>query len=178
MYTFFCLATALIIIPGHVFLAVESGLFSGGHIFFNLPKSFFIEIDGALFIPLEATDTNKSFSESWNTAAHHIKTVKKKTVLRTRNAWKKFAPYKIQAKKLNFKTKKVALSDYNPKNMFSNQRIDDGLWLRQVNKLMFEPVKTQKIPTIIYEGNSQISKSLFLWISGKRKKALTQSMNL
>jgi len=87
------IATAVIITPGHVLLGVESGALAGGHILFDLPESMFVEVDGALFIPIETTIPGKNFGDAWLKGANAVKEAGKDLYsFRVRQAWKTYPP--------------------------------------------------------------------------------------
>jgi len=109
--------TAFIVLPGHVMPAINSGALAGGEVLFNLPSSLFVEIDGALFIPLESTRFDLTFAESWLKAANQIKESKNKFIgIRTRKAWKKFASQTADPKK-----------DRHLKNRVYNKNIEKAI---------------------------------------------------
>ncbi|MBI5529490.1 MAG: hypothetical protein HY897_24460, partial [Deltaproteobacteria bacterium] len=87
------LATAIIITPSHVLLGVESGALSGGHLPLGLPKAAFVNVDGALFIPLEATAIGSGFAEAWKKGVEVAGREKgKAAAFRTRAAWRQYPP--------------------------------------------------------------------------------------
>jgi hypothetical protein len=88
------LATAIIITPSHVLLGVESGMLVGGHLALGLPKAAFIEVDGAQFIPVEATAVGSGFADAWVKGAEVVAQAGGKPIaFRTREAWTKNPPF-------------------------------------------------------------------------------------
>ncbi|HSA32245.1 MAG TPA: CARDB domain-containing protein [bacterium] len=84
--------TAVLVVPGHVLLAAETGLLAGGHLLLGLPKDLFVTIDGALYVPIEATAVGASFGEAWEKGAKAAREAGKDLVaFRVRSAWKKYA---------------------------------------------------------------------------------------
>lgn len=82
---------AVITVPGHVLVAAETQLLAGGHLLLGLPKELFIEIDGALYAPIEATAIGASFAEAWAKGAEAVKKGgTQAAVFRVREAWKKY----------------------------------------------------------------------------------------
>ncbi|MCK5808607.1 hypothetical protein KAH37_06460, partial [bacterium] len=98
LYESIGLSTIVITTPGHVLLAVESGVLAGGNLLFALPETLFIEKDGALFIPVEATAIVKNFGVAWQKGASILQSAKSVNVFRTREAWKKFVPFSPSSK--------------------------------------------------------------------------------
>jgi hypothetical protein len=83
--------TAIVTVPGHVFLAVDAGVLAGGHVLYDLPDSDFIKVDGALFAPVEATAVGSSFAEAWLKGIKAVRDAHGKVeVFRTRAAWRAF----------------------------------------------------------------------------------------
>jgi hypothetical protein len=93
------LATAVLVTPGHVLLGVESGALAGGHLALGLPKPAFVKVDGALFIPVEATAIGSGFTEAWKKGVEVIGRDKAKlAAFRTRAAWRQFPPLPQEGK--------------------------------------------------------------------------------
>ncbi len=86
------LSTAVVTVPGHVFGAVEAGALAGANLLFALPQEAFIEVDGLLMVPIEATAIGKSFDEAWAAAASAARKAPSGTLkaFRTRDAWRAF----------------------------------------------------------------------------------------
>lgn len=83
--------TAILIAPGHVLLAAETGLLAGGHLLLGLPKEMFVVVDGALYVPIEATAIGAPFAEAWEKGAQSVKAAGKDILMfRVRSAWKKY----------------------------------------------------------------------------------------
>jgi hypothetical protein len=88
------IATAAVILPGHVLLAVDAETLAGGHILWGLKREAFIEIDGALFVPVEATVVGTSFAEAWIAGAAAIAKAapNARQIIFFRAAWQRDAP--------------------------------------------------------------------------------------
>ena len=83
---------AVLVVPGHVLLAAETGLLAGGHLLLGLPKDMFVTIDGALYVPIEATAIGAPFGEAWEKGAKAARDAGKDlAAFRIRSAWKKYA---------------------------------------------------------------------------------------
>jgi hypothetical protein len=85
------LSTAVVTTPGHVLLAVDSGLLAGGHLLVDLPADRFVEVDGALFVPVETTAVAVDFAEAWRLGAEVVTRAGDAVhAFRTRDAWRRF----------------------------------------------------------------------------------------
>jgi len=156
MYESVGIATAIIIVPGHTFVAVDSGAIKGGSRLFNLPESAFIEINGALFVPIETTMPGRSFSKAWARGIENLKASKGNTkVFRTREVWKKYPSF---------------LSKSNPINLTPVKP--------DIGKLTQSLKEIKKRIKDIKPKNSKIASALMNWFSGKKKKAIKESANL
>lgn len=173
------LATVIITSPGHVFLGVESGVLAGGNVIFNLPSSLFIEVDGALFIPVEATAIGSTFAQAWLKAAEIIKK-STNTVLsfRTREAWKNYPVTSVTSDKVN-------ISYVEPKpGLVKNIIVDVSRdykekapqWAESVHKSKVEKKSLVMKPETL--SKEPLAKSVALWLTGKRDDAITESANL
>ena len=173
------LATVIVTTPGHVFLGVESGALAGGNVIFNLPKSLFIEVDGALFIPVEATAIGSTFAQSWLKAADILKKAgKDMSAFRTRDAWKVFPVTSVKANKVSLKYNKPDTEKM-------------GTTLAEVRKgakekapswaaAVYTGVTSSKAPKVEIKklGKDAVAKSVILWMQGQRESAITESANL
>jgi len=147
------IATAVIVTPNHVLLAAESGALAGGHIIFDLPESAFIQIDGALYIPIETTLIGSSFTDAWLKGIRHINKSKKLSAFRTRLAWKKY-PY------MQFIEKEVILHSKRPDKSILNNTF------KNLRKKLSYTVTKQNI------GTYSMATAVMDWKNGKPKKAL------
>lgn len=173
------LATVIITSPGHVFLGVESGSLAGGNVIFNLPSSLFVEVDGALFIPVEATAIGSSFAQAWLKAAEIIKKSSNAvSAFRTREAWKSYPVTSVKADKvsLNFiepkpETVKNVLADVS-----RDYKEKAPAWAESIHKSKVEKknldIKTEAL------SKEPIAKSVAMWLTGKREEAITEAANL
>ena len=85
------ISTAVITVPGHVLLAVDAGVLAGGSVLYDLPASLFVTVDGALFVPLEATAIGSTFADAWQKGAKSVRDAGARgQVFRTRAAWRNF----------------------------------------------------------------------------------------
>jgi len=169
------IATAVIVLPNHVLLAIESGVLVGGELLFDLPKEAFVEIDGALFVPIETTTVNDSFAKAWIKGADILKSQKDKKIFRTREAWKTYGSYVAEEKELKFE-----LSLKKPVNTLETIRIN-------INGQRF--ATADKLHTIVMEDKNQfgtldkknfspVAKALLDWFNGDKESAINQSLNL
>ena len=173
------LATVIVTTPGHVFLGVESGALAGGNVIFNLPKALFIEVDGALFIPVEATAIGSSFAQSWLKAADVVKKAGGAiNAFRTRDAWKVFPVTTVNAGKVSLKYSKpdagkmkLILSEVR-----NGSKDKAPAWASEI----FTGVTSSKAPKVEIKklGKDAVAKSVILWMQGQRESAITESANL
>lgn len=92
------LATAIITTPGHVLLAIESGLLAGGHLLLEESKERFVEVDGALFVPVETTAIGVGFDEAWKLGAQIVARAGNDVeAFRTRDAWRRYPTVSMAA---------------------------------------------------------------------------------
>ncbi|MEZ4321741.1 MAG: hypothetical protein R3F61_29975 [Myxococcota bacterium] len=84
------LSTVVLTTPGHVLVGVDSGLHSGGELLVGLPRDRFVEVDGALFVPLETTALKADFAEAWTRGADLLAKAGTWEAFRTRDAWRRF----------------------------------------------------------------------------------------
>ena len=173
------LATVIVTTPGHVFLGVESGALAGGNVIFNLPKNLFIEVEGALFIPVEATAIGSTFAQSWLKAADIMKKAGKDVnAFRTRDAWKVFPVTAVKAKSVSLKytkpdTKKMGTTLAEVRK---GSKEKAPAWAAEV----YKGVTSSKAPKVEVKklGKDAVAKSVILWMQGQRESAITESANL
>ncbi len=173
------LATVIITSPGHVFLGVESGSLAGGNVIFNLPKSLFVEVDGALFIPVEATAIGSSFAEAWLKASDIVKnSANSISAFRTREAWKSYPVTSVSSDKvsLNFVEPKEEVVKNVLADVRKSYKDKAPVWAESIHKSKIE----HKNPDIKPETLSKepLAKSVALWLTGKRDEAITEAANL
>jgi len=173
------LATVIITTPGHVFLGVESGALAGGNIIFNLPKSLFIEVDGALFIPVEATAIGSTFAQAWLKAADIVKKAGgSMSAFRTRDAWKVFPVTSVSSNKVSLKYSKpdTVKMKATIADVRKGSKEKAPTWAAEV----YSGVTSSKSPKISAKklGKAPIAKSVVLWMQGQRESAITESANL
>lgn len=87
--------TALVDIPGHLFLMFNTGLPEKNKGFISLQDELMAVRDGEVWIPLEATMIATSFSEAWAEGARKYQQAKQANTLHvipTQRAWKSFRP--------------------------------------------------------------------------------------
>jgi len=102
------LATAVVVVPGHLLTAIDSGTLAGGHLLFGIDRSMFIEIDGALFIPVETTAPGISFADAWIRGAEVVaKSNGNITYFRTREILKNYSPAFSESFTNNLKAEKI-----------------------------------------------------------------------
>ena len=173
------LATVIITTPGHVFLGVESGTLAGGNILFNLPKTLFVEVDGALFIPVEATAIGSTFAQSWLKAAEIVKKSSGNlSAFRTRDAWKVFPVTTVNSNKITLKYSKP--NDAKMKATLADVRKGAKKkapsWAAPINASVLK----SKSPVLSAKNLSKepIAKSVILWMQGERESAITASASL
>ena len=173
------LATVIITTPGHVFLGVESGSLAGGNVIFNLPSSLFIEVDGALFIPVEATAIGSSFAQSWLKAAEIIKkSGKEVNSFRTREAWKNYPVTSVQGEKNGLSIVEPVPANMN--NILNEVRTTYAekapVWAEQIYKSKLETKNPDIKPETL--SKEPLAKSVVYWLTGDREKAITEAANL
>lgn len=173
------LATVIVTTPGHVFLGVESGALAGGNVIFNLPKNLFIEVAGALFIPVEATAIGSTFAQSWLKAANILKNAgKNMSAFRTRDAWKVFPVTSVKAKNVSLKYKKPDLKKMKTAlaEVRKGSKEKAPAWAAEVHK----GVTTSKAPKVAVKKlkKDAVAKSVILWMQGNRESAITESAAL
>lgn len=179
LYESLGLATVVITTPGHVFLGVESGTLAGGHWLFNLPESMFIKVDGALFVPVEATAIGSSFAESWIKAADILnKSRKEAHAYRVREAWKTYPTYAVKEEKNNLSLVKPDLTALQKTLdlVRASVKNDSPAWAKIVNENLIGN-KSVKI------ADSDMSKyplaaTIVNWLAGARDKAIQSSGEL
>lgn len=93
-------ATALVDVPGHLFLLFDSGVAFRERDTISLDPDLVVELGGQAWIPLEATMVATSFAESWAEGArkyrlHHDANRAQVAMLRT--AWQTTAPVTLPA---------------------------------------------------------------------------------
>lgn len=173
------LATVIITTPGHVFLGVESGSLAGGNVIFNLPSSLFIEVDGALFIPVEATAIGSTFAQSWLKAAEIIKkSGKEVNSFRTREAWKNYPVTSIPGDKAGVSLVEPKMDQIQNllseiRNAYSEKAPS---WAEQIYKSKVESKNPDIKPDTL--SKEPLAKSVIYWLTGDREKAITEAANL
>ncbi len=170
------LATIIITTPGHVLLGVESGVFAGGHLLFNLPASLFIEVDGALFIPVETTAIGDTFSGAWLKAAGLInRTGGNYKAFRTRDAWKKYPFLPVTSDKNNLSTKKVNTEEF--KGMLENVRKGTEEKVPGWAEVLHNSIVKGRSPKINMKAfkNEPLAGSVVLWLSNRREEAIERA---
>jgi len=179
LYESIGLATIIITTPGHVLMGVESGVLSGGNVIFDLHSSLFIEVDGALFVPVETTAIGDSFAEAWFKGADIVnKAGNNYMAFRTRDAWKEypFLPVTSDKNNLNYQEVKVDKVSQTLANVRKKQQGKPVQWAAALHSDIVEG----KVPQIKVEQlkNEPIAKSVVLWLSNKRDKAIEEAANL
>ncbi len=170
--------TAIIITPGHVLLGIDTGALKGGHILFNRRRTDFVNVDGALFIPVEATAIGKSFNEAWNSGVTAIKNADDKIVVfRTRQAWK---TYPSASPEVN-KTKNVKLHS-------RKEKLDEVLTLVKFktngigNTCQFDSNLVDNMPPIneseIDERNCPLIDANMTWLVGDSIQGQMKALDL
>jgi hypothetical protein len=87
--------TALIDVPGHLFMMFRTGLKEADRGLISLQDDLLVVRDGEIWIPVEATLIATSFSEAWAEGArkyHEAEGKKQLKVLSLRQAWEKYPP--------------------------------------------------------------------------------------
>ncbi|HEY6240103.1 MAG TPA: tetratricopeptide repeat protein, partial [Burkholderiales bacterium] len=87
--------TALIDVPGHLFLMFRTGLKEAERAFISVQDDLFVVRDGEIWIPLESTLIATSFSEAWAEGARRYREAEAKKqikVLPLRHAWERYPP--------------------------------------------------------------------------------------
>lgn len=87
--------TALIDVPGHLFLMFRTGLKEADRGLISLQEDLLVVRDGEIWIPLEATLIATSFTEAWAEGARKYREAdakKQLKVLSLRQAWEKYPP--------------------------------------------------------------------------------------
>ena len=87
--------TALIDVPGHVFLMFRTGVKESERGQISLQDDLLVVVDGEIWIPVEATLIATSFTEAWAEGARRYRkeaAAKQLKVVPLRKAWEKFPP--------------------------------------------------------------------------------------
>ncbi len=88
--------TAMLLTPGHVLVAVNSGIPEQGPAWLWPDSERMMAIDGTLWIPVETTLPTVTFLEAWQKGADEVlrsrETSGSLAVVRVRSAWKRFPP--------------------------------------------------------------------------------------
>ncbi|TNE88719.1 MAG: hypothetical protein EP330_13655 [Deltaproteobacteria bacterium] len=91
------LSTVILTTPGHVLLGVDSGLRAGGEVLVGLPSERFVQVDGALFVPVEATALTADFASAWEKGAELVAKAESFEALRVREAWRDYPAVSVTA---------------------------------------------------------------------------------
>lgn len=84
---------ALLLTPGHILLAFDTGLPPGRRSALSLEPSRLVEREGTLWIPLEATALSQSFFEAWEAGARELTRHREKLQwVELRSAWAEYPP--------------------------------------------------------------------------------------
>jgi predicted XRE-type DNA-binding protein len=179
LYESIGLATVIITTPGHVFLGVESGVLAGGNVLFDLPDSLFVEVDGAFFIPVEATAIGDTFAQAWFKGADILnKAGKDYDAFRTRDAWKEYPNLSVSSKSNNLKPKEVKVENLN--KLIADVRKETKDKTVQWAKALHEKIVKGEVPDIKTDllKKDPVAKSVVLWLGNKRDKAIEEAAAL
>ncbi|MCO4746829.1 MAG: hypothetical protein KC912_18680 [Proteobacteria bacterium] len=149
------LGTVIITTPGHVLLGVDTGLRSGGHLLLGLEADRFIEVDGALFVPVEATAMSVDFTEAWTLGADLIGKSESFEAFRTRDAWRDYPT--------------IALPNAED-NALEPTGADPSTALAAL------PAMT--VPATPPDSASPMALSVLAWMGGSRKAGLEQALTI
>lgn len=87
--------TALVDVPGHLFLMFRTGLKEADRDFVSVQDQLLVVRDGEIWIPVESTLIATSFSEAWAEGARRYReaaAANQLKVMPLRNAWERFPP--------------------------------------------------------------------------------------
>ena len=88
--------TALVTIPGHIFLMFDTEVPGNSHKDITEDKSLIHIRGGTVWIPVEVTMVGKNFIDAWKNGAKHVKRYKGNRrdfeIIETEDAWIKFPP--------------------------------------------------------------------------------------
>ena len=173
------LATIVITTPGHVFLGVESGILAGGNVLFNLPESLLVKVDGALFVPVEATAIGSSFPEAWLKAADILnKSRKDMQAFRTRDAWKNYPVFAVDGGKTTLAPAKNDLTaiDGTLDKVRTGAAEKAPAWAKELN----DAVTAGRAPKLAPDatGKNGLAAANVLWLAGDRDAAIAKSGEL
>jgi tetratricopeptide (TPR) repeat protein len=90
--------TALVDVPGHLFLMFRTGLKEADRGSITLQEDLLVVRDGEIWIPVEATLIATSFSEAWAEGARRYRQAEKARqvkVMSLRQAWEKYPPVSL-----------------------------------------------------------------------------------
>lgn len=96
--------TALIDVPGHLFLMFRTGLKESERGFISLQDDLLVVRDGEIWIPVEATLISTSFSEAWAEGARKYREAEAKKqlkVLSLHQAWERYPPVTLAPANFN-----------------------------------------------------------------------------
>ncbi|HSA33652.1 MAG TPA: hypothetical protein P5077_08005 [bacterium] len=170
------LATVIITTPGHVLLGVESGILAGGNVIFNLPESLFVKVDGALFVPVEATAIGSPFPEAWFKAADILnKSRKDMQAFRTREAWKNYPVYTVDGGKTAFAPVKndVAALNATLDKVRAAAAEKAPAWAQELNDALTAGRAPKLAPDAT--GKNGLAAANILWLAGDRDNAVARS---
>ena len=91
--------TALIEIPGHLFLMFDTGITEADAGLISQDSSLLVIKDGNVWIPLEATMVNTSFTEAWAEAANKYQIASAAdslSIIDMRQAWQEYKPVTLR----------------------------------------------------------------------------------
>ncbi len=84
---------ALLLVPGHVLVAFDTGIPAQGMGMVTLDPARVLLHRGTVWIPVEATKTDASFPEAWDLGAHAVRDAGDRlTVVRIRKGWRRYPP--------------------------------------------------------------------------------------
>ena len=170
------LATVIITTPGHVLLGVESGILAGGSVVFDLPETLLVKVDGALFVPVEATAIGSSFPEAWLKAADIInKSRKDLRTFRTREAWKTYPVFTVDGGKTTLAPKKNDIAALNATldKVRAGAAEKAPAWAKELN----DALTAGRAPKIEpgATGKNALAAANILWLAGDRDNAVARS---
>ena len=97
--------TAFITIPGHIFIAFDSGLSYEETKFIFSENDYFINHEGEAWIPVEITLTDEGFSKAWRTGAREWKTAAAQgnaAIFPMHDSWKIYKPVSVPGAAIKF----------------------------------------------------------------------------
>ncbi|MBR4631086.1 MAG: hypothetical protein IKO57_11725 [Treponema sp.] len=97
--------TAFITIPGHIFMAFDSGVAYEETKYIFSENDYFINHDGEAWIPVEITLTDEGFSKAWRTGAREWRTADAMgtaAFYATHDSWKLYKPVSVPGAAIKF----------------------------------------------------------------------------